>query len=126
MDPVGFGLENFDAIGAWRTEERGQPVDASGQLISGEKFAGPAELKVLLLQRKDEFVRNLTERMLAYALGRGVEPPDWIAVHNISRTVAQDGYSARRLVLEIARSFPFQYRQPSAPTPEPAIAQTQP
>lgn len=126
MDPLGFGLENFDAIGEWRTEERGNPVDASGQLISGQKFTGPAELKVLLLERKGEFLRNLTERMLAYALGRGVEPPDWITVHHISRTVAEDGYSARRLILEIARSFPFQYRRPSAPAPEPTIAQTQP
>ena len=68
MDPLGFGLENFDAIGAWRTEVRGTAVDSSGQLVSGEKFVGPAALKQLLLQRKDEFTRNLTEKMLAYAM----------------------------------------------------------
>ncbi len=124
MDPLGFGLENFDAIGGWRTEEKGESIDASGQLISGQKFTGPAELKVLLLERKSEFLKNLTERMLAYALGRGVESPDWITVHKISRTVAEDGYSAQRLILEIARSFPFQYRQPGPPAP--TIAQTQP
>src|SRR5213075_3369283 len=62
MDPLGFGLENFDAVGRWRTELAGETVDASGTMITGEKFKGPAELKKVLLGRKDEFVRNLTEK----------------------------------------------------------------
>jgi len=114
MDPLGFGLENFDAIGAWRTEAGGAPLDVSGQLVSGEKFTGAAELKKLLLARKDEFTRTITEKMLAYALGRGLEPCDWITVREITRAVAADGYRAQTLVLEVARSYPFQYRRPSA------------
>lgn len=123
MDPLGFGLENFDAIGAWRTEERGTPVDASGQLVSGEKFVGPAELKKQLLQRKDEFTRNLTEKLLAYALGRGLEAPDWWPVRQIARAVAKDGYRAQTLVIEITKSFPFQYRRAESPQ---TVAQKQP
>ena len=68
MDPIGFGLENFDPIGRWRTEISGQPVDASGVLTSGEKFNGAAELRTALLKKKDDCVKNLAERMLAYAL----------------------------------------------------------
>ncbi len=118
MDPLGFGLENFDAIGSWRRTVGDAPVDAAGQLVSGEKFTGPAELKKLLLARKDEFIRNLSEKMLAYALGRGVEPCDWLSVHDISAAVAADGYRAQRMVIEIARSYPFQFRR--APLPNTA------
>jgi hypothetical protein len=123
MDPLGFGLENFDAIGAWRTQASGQPVDASGQLIGGEKFTGPAELKTLLMQKKDEFTRNVTEKMLAYSLGRGLEPADWWPVQQISRAVAADGYRAQTLVIEITKSFPFQYRRPVPPQ---TVAQSPP
>jgi hypothetical protein len=112
MDPLGFGLENFDLLGAWRTEVGGAPVDASGVMVTGENFTGPAELKQLLLARKDEFLRNLTEKMLAYALGRGLEPSDWITVRQIASVVASDEFRAQRLVLEIAQSFPFQFRRP--------------
>ncbi|RYD82211.1 MAG: DUF1588 domain-containing protein, partial [Verrucomicrobiaceae bacterium] len=125
MDPLGFGLENFDPIGAYRTESRGTSVDASGQMISGEKFVGAAALKQLLLQRKDEFTRNITQKMLAYALGRGLEAPDWWPVRQISRAVAKDGYRTQTLVLEITKSIPFQYRGPAAPTTV-AHAQKQP
>lgn len=119
MDPLGMGLENFNPIGAWRTDIAGAPVDAAGQLPDSRAFNGPVEMKQLLLERKDEFVRNLTERMLSYALGRGVEPGDWFPVHQISKAVAADGYRTQRLVLEIVRSFPFQYRR-SAETPKAA------
>src|SRR5262249_52978978 len=70
LDPLGFGLENFDPIGRWRTEIAEQPVDASGELPGGQKFSGPAELKQVLMNRKQEFLRNLTRKMLSYALGR--------------------------------------------------------
>ena len=74
LDPLGFGLENFDVLGRWRDEIKGEPVDASGELTTGEKFAGPAALKTILVESKRElFVRNLVERMLSYALRRGVE-----------------------------------------------------
>lgn len=111
MDQLGFGLENFNAVGGWRTAVSDKPVDSAGELPGGQKFVGPAELKKLLLARKDEFTRTLTEKMLAYALGRGVENGDWLSVQNISKAVAQDGYKAQRLILEIVRSYPFNYRR---------------
>src|SRR5262249_32846524 len=110
MDPIGFGLENFDSTGRWRVTASGLPVDASGVLASGETFNGPAELKRLLLARKDEFVRNLTEKMLAYALGRGLEAHALPAVKKIAAAVAKDDYRSATLVREIVRSYPFQYR----------------
>ena len=111
MDPLGFGLENFDAIGRWRAEIAGQAVDASGEMVSGEKFSGPAELKALLLKRKDVFARNVTEKMLAYALGRGLEYYDTPVVKQISRSVQRDGFRSGTLVAEIVKSLPFQYRR---------------
>src|SRR5207302_1705473 len=76
MDPLGFGLENFDAVGAWRTKDGDSPVDASGVLPSGQKFNGPAQLKTILMSRKNQFARCLSEKLLTYALGRGLEPAD--------------------------------------------------
>jgi len=111
MDPIGFGLENFDAVGRWRTVASGAPVDASGVLTTGEKFNGPGELKKLMLQRKEEFLTNLTEKMLAYALGRGLEPYDLPTVRKITEAVKKDNYRSSALILEITRSYPFQYRK---------------
>jgi hypothetical protein len=111
MDPLGFGLENFDAIGRWRTETAGTPVDASGVMTTGEKFTGPAELKKVLLSRKDDFVRNLSEKMLAYALGRGLEFTDTPAVRKIAKTLAAEGCRSSTLILEVVKSYPFQYRR---------------
>jgi hypothetical protein len=111
MDPLGFGLENFDGIGRWRTTQNDQPVDSQGVLISGETFAGPAELKKVLLGHKDDFVRNLTEKMLAYALGRGLEYYDQPVIQQIAEAVEKDDCHSARLVLEIAKSYPFQYRR---------------
>ena len=113
MDQLGFGLENFSPIGTWRTSVADVPVDPSGELPDGSKFTGPVELKRLLLDRRDEFTRNVTERMFSYALGRGVEQTDWLTIRQIARAVAQDGYKSQRLVLEIARSMPFQFRKPA-------------
>ena len=112
MDPIGFGLENFDPIGRWRTESAGKPVDAAGVLVSGERFSGPGELKkILLTTRKDAFTRNVTEKMLAYALGRGLEHYDEPTIAAICKALAEDEHKASRLVLEIVRSCPFQYRR---------------
>lgn len=111
MDPIGFGLENFDAIGRWRTQISGQPVDAGGVLADGSKFSGPIELKQHILGGKEEFVRNLTEKLLAYALGRGLETYDLPAVRKISAAVVKDSYHSRTLITEIVKSYPFQYRQ---------------
>lgn len=111
MDPLGFGLENFDAIGAWRTEIGGQPVDASGEMVTGEKFAGPAELKKLLLARKDEFARNVAEKMFAYALNRGLEFYDAPLIRQTVKSLARDNYRVESLILAIVNSFPFQNRR---------------
>jgi hypothetical protein len=112
MDPLGFGLENFDAIGRWRDQIADEPVDASGLLTTGETFTGPAELKRILLESKrDLFVRNLTERMLAYALRRGLEYFDAPTVKQISGELESEGYRVTTLVAAIARSFPFRYQR---------------
>ncbi len=117
MDPLGFGLENFDAIGRWRTEIGGKPVDSAGQLTTGEKFQGAAELKELLMTRKDAFVRNFGERMLAYALGRGLEYYDRPALKQIMSALAKDDYRSSTLILQIVQSYPFQYRRGSDAEP---------
>jgi hypothetical protein len=111
MDPLGFGLENFDPIGRWRTRIGNQPLDASGVLPDGDHFEGPAELRNVLLNRKDEFIRNVTQKMLAYALGRGLEYYDAPAVKDICKVMAQNNYRSSVLISEIVKSFPFQYRR---------------
>ncbi len=113
LDPLGFGLENFDAIGRWRTEIAGQPVDAGGEMVTGEKFAGPVELKKILLGKKDEFARNVTSRMFSYALNRGLEFYDVPTVRRAARTLATSDYRVETLVLEIVRSYAFQNRRGS-------------
>ena len=111
MDPLGFGLENFDAIGRYRTLIGGQPVDAGGQLTTGEKFTGAAELKEILMTKKDAFVRSFSERMLSYALGRGLEYYDRPALKQITTALQNDDYRTSTLILKIVQSYPFQYRR---------------
>jgi hypothetical protein len=111
MDPLGFGLENFDPIGRWRADFSGHPIDAVGTLTSGESFSGPAELKKILLDKKEEFVRTLTGKLLAYALGRGLEFYDEPTIKNITDQLAGCGYKSTVLVAEIAKSYPFRYRR---------------
>ena len=111
MDPLGFGLENYDPIGRWRTQIGKTTVDASGVLPGGTSFTGPAELKQLLLARKDDFARNITEKALAYALGRGLEYYDMPTVKRIATTLAENDYRSSVLILEIAKSYPFQFRR---------------
>jgi hypothetical protein len=112
MDPLGFGLENFNAIGAWRTEEGKFPVDASGILPDGRSFRTVAELKALLKTDKDAFVRGFTERLLIYALGRGLERFDRPVVAGIAVRLPARGYRFSELVLGIVNSLPFQERRP--------------
>ncbi|MBI1899875.1 MAG: DUF1592 domain-containing protein [Planctomycetia bacterium] len=111
MDPLGFGLENFDAVGAWRDKEGDEPIDASGELPDGRKFNGPSELKQILLGDKADFRRCLAEKMLTYALGRGLEYYDRCAVDDIVRAVEQDGEGMQALVHAIVASDPFQKRR---------------
>jgi hypothetical protein len=112
MDPLGFGLENFDAIGRWREKDAGEkPIDAAGTLPTGETVNGPAELRAVLLKKKSAFCRNVGEKMLAYALGRGLEPFDQVAVKKITDELAKGEYKSVVLVAEIAKSYPFRYRK---------------
>jgi hypothetical protein len=114
MDPIGFGLENYDAIGAWRTKEGKFPVDASGELAGGHKFNGAAELKTVLKKRKNEFARCLAEKMLTYSLGRGLERSDKPTVDGITKTVAADEYRFSSLVLAVVQSEPFRIKRMEA------------
>ena len=108
MDPIGFALENFDGIGKWRTKEAGQKLDASGQLVDGSKIDGVVSLRQGLLRYSPQFVRTVTEKLLTYALGRGVEYDDMPVVRSVVREAAKNDYSLSAIVLEIAKSAPFQ------------------
>jgi mono/diheme cytochrome c family protein len=110
MDPVGFALENFDAVGAWRTQEPGGPIDASGQLADGTKIDGVVTLRKAILDKPDLFVGTLTEKLLTYALGRGVDAHDMPAVREIMSGAAKNDYRFSALVLGIAKSVPFRMR----------------
>ena len=112
MDPLGFALENFDAIGGWRTTtEAGTPIDASGSLPGAAKFEGPAGLRDLLLSRREEFVKAATEKLLTYALGRGMEYYDRPAIRKIVREAAASDYRWSSVVLGVVKSLPFQMRR---------------
>ena len=111
MDPIGFGLENFDAVGKWRRTDRGRVLDTAGVLPTGEKFSGPSELKKILLSRKDTFARNFAENLLTYALGRGLEYYDVCAVNSMLGSIKSRGYRCDELILEIVKSYPFRHRR---------------
>jgi len=112
MDPIGFALENYDAIGRWRAKDAGSVIDAAGKLPDGTKFNGPAELrKILLTKSRDEFVTTVTEKLLTYALGRGLEYDDKPAVRAIMREAAQDNYRLPALISAMIKSTPFQMRR---------------
>jgi cytochrome c5 len=108
MDPLGFGLENYNAIGQWRTTDGKFPVDASGTLPNGKSFTTPGEMRALLMAELPEFSRCLTEKMLTYALGRGLHSYDRRAIEAIDRNVAASGYRFQSLIFEIVHSVPFQ------------------
>ncbi|MEE8117391.1 MAG: DUF1588 domain-containing protein, partial [Gemmatimonadales bacterium] len=112
MDPLGFALEHFDAIGKWRaTGEAGPPIDASGVFPDGTEFHGLAGLKMILLSEHEQFVQTVTEKLTTYALGRGVQYYDMPAVRQIIREAAPHDYRWSSLVQGIVRSVPFQMRR---------------
>jgi hypothetical protein len=112
MDPLGFSLENFDAVGAWREHsESGAPIDASGKLVDGTVVDGPVSLRNALLARSGAFTQTLTEKLMTYAIGRGVEYYDMPAVRSIVRASAPGDYRFSSLILGIVRSAPFQMRR---------------
>jgi hypothetical protein len=114
MDPIGFGLENYDAVGAWRAMDGKFPIEPSGTLPSGQTFSGSRELKAILKGQSDQFVRNVTEKLLTYSLGRGLERFDRPTVDDISRQVAASGYKFSSLVLAVVKSPPFRMKTEDA------------
>ena len=111
MDPLGFALENFDAIGGYRTTDAGQPIDVSARMPNGSTFSGLSGLQKILLDQKDQFTAAFTERLLTYALARGIGPRDMPAVRKISRGAAAGGYRVQTIVKGIVTSDPFLLRK---------------
>jgi hypothetical protein len=111
MDPLGFALENFDAVGAWRTREAGGRIDASGQLSDGTAVDGVVTLRQALLRQPDVFVSTMTGKLLTYALGRGLDDHDMPALRSIVRESARNNYRFSSLVLGIVESVPFEMRE---------------
>ena len=118
MDPIGFALENFDGVGKWRTAEGGTPIDPAGVLPDGVKFDGPAGLRKILLSHPDQFATTVTEKLLTYALGRGLEYYDAPVVRKITRDAASGNYRWSALILGIVKSVPFQMRMTKPQEPK--------
>jgi hypothetical protein len=111
MDPIGLALENFDAVGAWRIHDSGFPVDPTGTLIDGTKVDGPVSLRQALAKHSDAFIRTLTEKLLTYALGRGMEYYDMPAVRAIDHEAARNNNRFSSFIVGIVKSVPFQMRR---------------
>ena len=112
LDPIGFGLENFDAIGRWReVNNEGLRIDSSGQLPNGEKFTSPALLKSLLIKRKGDLARNFTEKFMAHALGRQLEGYDYIVIDQLMDKISADDYRIRTIITEVITSYLFTHRR---------------
>ncbi|HXW04756.1 MAG TPA: DUF1588 domain-containing protein, partial [Vicinamibacterales bacterium] len=111
MDPLGFGLENFDAVGAWRTMDGNFPIDASGVLPDGRRFTGPEELTAILSADRDAFARSLASKLLTYGLGRGLERYDARTVRHVASRMPAHDFRFSGLILEIVDSLPFQSRR---------------
>jgi hypothetical protein len=110
MDPLGFGLENFDALGRWREKDGDHPIDAKGTLPSGQSFTGPAGLKSILMERKDAIIKHLVRKMTGYAFGRELNKFDECVVDRAMEALQANDYHASMLVDQIAMSFPFRHR----------------
>ena len=111
MDPLGFAMENFDALGSWRTRSGADSViDASGELPDGTQFDGVAGLRQILLRRPEQFAVTVTEKLLTYALGRGLEYYDAPSIRAINHSAAGANYTFSSLVLGVVKSMPFQMR----------------
>jgi hypothetical protein len=110
MDPLGFGMENFDVLGRWRETDRGLPIDSKGTLPSGENFTGPAGLKRILMARKDDVMKHLVRKMLGYAYGRELNKFDDCVVKKTMEALPANNYRPSVLIEQIAMSFPFRHR----------------
>jgi len=125
MDPIGFGLENFNAVGGWRRTDGTTPIDASGTLPNGVPFEGPAALRKALMQQPDGFVNTMAGKLLTYGLGRGVEYYDGPAIRAITREAARNNYSFSSLILGIVKSVPFRMRRAPEKLPQPTTVAAQ-
>jgi hypothetical protein len=126
LDPLGFALENFDAVGQWQERTReGLEIDSAGILADGTPVAGPIQLREALLARPEVFAGTVTEKLMIYALGRGLEPADMPQVRRILRNAATDEYRLSSIVLGIVDSLPFQMRTKLAEPDALEIAQTE-
>jgi len=111
MDPIGFALENFDGTGVWRTKDGLDPIDTKGKMVDGTPIDGPVSLRNALMARSDVFIRNFTQKLLTYGLGRGVDYYDMPAVRAIDREAAHDNDRFSAIVLGIVKSVPFRMRR---------------
>jgi hypothetical protein len=111
MDPIGFALENFDAIGVWRNNDSGFRIDATGKMFDGTKLDGPQSLRQAILNRSDVFLGNFAENLLSYGVGRITEPSDMPVVRSVVREAARDNNRFSAYVLAIVKSMPFQMRK---------------
>ncbi|MBC7806933.1 MAG: DUF1588 domain-containing protein, partial [Akkermansiaceae bacterium] len=115
MDPIGFGLENFDAIGSWRKTDGDAEIDATGTLPDGKSFEGPKQLRTILLGKKEQFAKAMTEKLLTYAIGRGIESTDRCNVGGMAKAISGKQYRFSAVVEQIVLSEPFRKRR-TAPT----------
>jgi hypothetical protein len=121
MDPIGFALENFDAIGLWRTQDEGQPVDPTTQVFDNSKVSSPLELRAWLVNNYDrQFVTVSAEKLLTYALGRGAEYRDMPLVRSVAREAEKNNNRLSALVMAIVKSQPFQMNTKGESAPAPA------
>ena len=111
MDAIGFGFENFDATGRWRQDDNDKPLDTAGSLPGGVTFKGPIELKAIFLSRKDEFTRSLSEKMLIFALGRGLIDADQTVIDTITADVIKDKFRFTAIITKVVTSYPFMHRR---------------
>jgi hypothetical protein len=111
LDPIGFGLENFDAIGRWRDQDEGSKIDSAGELPSGEAFSTPADLKRILAKREADLARNLTERLMAFVLGRQLEGYDEIVIDQLMVKIAEDDFRVRTIITEVTTSYLFTHQR---------------
>jgi hypothetical protein len=122
MDPIGFALEPFDAIGRWRTDDAGNPIDARDRMYDGTPVNGPADIRTFLLKYQDQYLNNITQNLMTYALGRGMEFDDMPAVRSVLRTAADDGYRLKSLIEAVALSDNFRMNVAPGNTPQEATA----
>jgi hypothetical protein len=117
MDVLGFGLENYDAIGKWRTMDGKFPIDVGGTMPSGQSFTTAAQMRAILIERMPEVTHCMVDKLMTYALGRGMQPYDKRTLEQIEKAVIADGYRFQTLVHEVVASLPFQSRRGESPVP---------